>query len=85
MKLPRRQPDAQRYDLRERRSVPDAHGLPLGHAASRPYLLVQRTAAVFIDDRALNVEPAHALGLDAILFEGLDALRAALKERGVHG
>jgi putative hydrolase of the HAD superfamily len=39
--------------------------------------------AVFIDDRALNVEPALALGLDAILFEGLDRLRADLKERGV--
>jgi len=39
--------------------------------------------AVFIDDRALNVEPAHALGLNAVLFEGLDPLRAYLKDRGI--
>jgi putative hydrolase of the HAD superfamily len=43
----------------------------------------ERGDAVFIDDRALNVEPALALGLDALKFEGLDALRAALKGRGV--
>lgn len=42
-----------------------------------------RSEAVFIDDRALNVEPAHALGLDALLFQGLDPLREALKARGV--
>ena len=39
--------------------------------------------AIFIDDRPLNVEPAHALGLNAVLFRGLDALRADLKDRGV--
>lgn len=39
--------------------------------------------AIFIDDRALNVEPAAALGLNAVLFQGLDALRASLKEYGV--
>jgi len=39
--------------------------------------------AVFIDDRALNVEPAVALGLNAVQFTGLDALRAFLKDRGV--
>ena len=39
--------------------------------------------AVFIDDRALNVEPAVALGLNAVLYQGLDALRAFLKDRGV--
>ena len=37
--------------------------------------------AVFIDDRALNVEPAIALGLDAVQFTGLDPLRAYLKDR----
>jgi putative hydrolase of the HAD superfamily len=39
--------------------------------------------AVFIDDRALNVEPAIALGLHAVQFHGLDELRAYLKEHGV--
>lgn len=39
--------------------------------------------ALFIDDRALNIEPALALGLDAVLFEGLDSLREILKDRGI--
>jgi putative hydrolase of the HAD superfamily len=39
--------------------------------------------AIFIDDRALNVEPAAALGLNAIQFQGLGALRESLKEFGV--
>ena len=39
--------------------------------------------AIFIDDRPLNVEPALALGLIAHQFEGLDGLRAFLKERGI--
>jgi putative hydrolase of the HAD superfamily len=39
--------------------------------------------AVFIDDRPLNVEPAHALGLHAVRFQGLDPLRESLKEWGI--
>jgi putative hydrolase of the HAD superfamily len=39
-----------------------------------------RDRAIFIDDRPLNVEPALALGLQAILFTSLDDLRARLKE-----
>ena len=42
-------------------------------------------AAVFIDDRAMNVEPAHALGLNAVQFTGLDALREYLRGHGVEG
>jgi len=42
-----------------------------------------RDHAVCIDDRALNVEPATALGLVAHHFQGLDGLRAFLKDRGV--
>ncbi len=42
-----------------------------------------REHAVFIDDRALNVEPATALGLNAYHFQGLEGLREFLKERGV--
>jgi putative hydrolase of the HAD superfamily len=43
----------------------------------------ERTDAVFIDDRALNVEPALALGLHAVQFKGLDLLRDFLKDRGI--
>ena len=39
--------------------------------------------AIFIDDRELNVEPALALGLNAILFEELESLQASLKARGI--
>lgn len=42
-----------------------------------------RNEAIFIDDRAMNVEPAQALGLRAIHFQGLDQLRADLREFGV--
>ncbi len=42
-----------------------------------------REHAVFIDDRALNVEPAIALGLNAYHFQGLDGLRTFLEDRGV--
>jgi putative hydrolase of the HAD superfamily len=42
-----------------------------------------RDHAVFIDDRALNVEPATALGLTAYHFQGLEGLREFLKGRGV--
>lgn len=42
-----------------------------------------RHHAVFIDDRELNVEPAQALGLHAVQFTGLDALREFLRGHGV--
>lgn len=42
-----------------------------------------RDRAIFIDDRELNVEPATALGLHAIHYTGLDALRESLREFGV--
>jgi putative hydrolase of the HAD superfamily len=42
-----------------------------------------RKDAIFIDDRSLNVEPAHALGLEAVQFQGLDRLRGFLKGRGI--
>jgi putative hydrolase of the HAD superfamily len=42
-----------------------------------------REQAIFIDDRELNVEPAIALGLNAVRFTGLDALREFLKDFGV--
>jgi putative hydrolase of the HAD superfamily len=41
-----------------------------------------RADAIFIDDRPLNVEPALALGLNALLFQGLDQLRRDLEDRG---
>lgn len=39
--------------------------------------------ALFIDDRELNVEPALALGLNAVHFQNLDQLREVLKGYGV--
>jgi putative hydrolase of the HAD superfamily len=39
--------------------------------------------AIFVDDRSVNVETAQMLDLQAIRFEGLDQLRAALKELGI--
>src|SRR3954464_14409155 len=39
--------------------------------------------AIFIDDRPLNVEPALALGLKALHFQGLDSLRAFLRDQGI--
>lgn len=42
-----------------------------------------KSHALFIDDRALNVEPAIALGLNAYQFQDLDTLRSVLKEHGV--
>jgi putative hydrolase of the HAD superfamily len=39
--------------------------------------------AVFVDDRALNVETALMLDLQAIVFRNLEQLRAELKEHGV--
>jgi putative hydrolase of the HAD superfamily len=42
-----------------------------------------RSSAIFIDDRSLNVEPALALGLNAIQFTGLDPLREDLRDRGI--
>ncbi len=41
------------------------------------------SCALFIDDRSLNVEPALALGLNAVQFTGLDQLRAYLKDQGI--
>ena len=38
---------------------------------------------IFIDDRSLNVEPALALGLNAVQFQNLDQLRAYLKDHGI--
>jgi putative hydrolase of the HAD superfamily len=43
----------------------------------------ERADAVFIDDRPLNVEPALALGLHAVQFQGLDRLRDFLKGLGL--
>jgi HAD superfamily hydrolase (TIGR01509 family) len=39
--------------------------------------------ALFIDDRAVNVAAAVALGLDGLVFTGAGPLRAALADRGI--
>ncbi|NGX45501.1 MAG: Alpha-D-glucose 1-phosphate phosphatase YihX [Chlamydiae bacterium] len=38
---------------------------------------------IFIDDNLMNVEAARRLGIDAIYFRGVEALREALHERGL--
>ncbi len=38
---------------------------------------------LFVDDRQANVEAAVQVGMEGILFEGAEALRAELQERGV--
>ena len=38
---------------------------------------------IFVDDRPVNVETAMMMGLKAIRFEGLDTLRARLRDLGV--
>ena len=38
---------------------------------------------VFVDDNEANVDGALAVGLDGIVFTGADALRLALRERGL--
>jgi 2-haloacid dehalogenase len=43
----------------------------------------QAEVCIFIDDSAKNIEAATALGFDAIRFEGPEALRTALAQRGI--
>jgi putative hydrolase of the HAD superfamily len=44
---------------------------------------VEPAEALFVDDRRVNVEAARALGIDAVVFEGEDALAAELEARGL--
>jgi HAD superfamily hydrolase (TIGR01509 family) len=44
---------------------------------------VKPAEALFVDDRRENVEAAKALGIDAVVFEGEDALAAELERRGL--
>jgi putative hydrolase of the HAD superfamily len=37
--------------------------------------------ALLIDDRAVNIDAAHALGMHGVVFTGYDALMAAIDER----
>ena len=53
------------------------------YLASLGIAACDRENAIFIDDRELNVEPALALGLKAHHFQGLEGLRAYLKEHGI--
>ncbi len=56
---------------------------PEAFAAALELLGVAAAAVLFVDDSAANVEGARAAGLDAVLFTGPGALRAALAERGL--
>ncbi len=60
---------------------PDARA----YARACERLAVAPQACVFVDDRADNCEAARALGMDAIVFTDAEALRAALRARGVAG
>jgi putative hydrolase of the HAD superfamily len=44
---------------------------------------VEPAEALFVDDRPRNVEGARALGIDAIVYEGADALVPELERRGL--
>jgi putative hydrolase of the HAD superfamily len=44
---------------------------------------VEPAEALFVDDRRENVEAARALGMEAVLFEGEDALVSGLERLGV--
>jgi putative hydrolase of the HAD superfamily len=44
---------------------------------------VRPDEALFIDDRLINVQAAEQLGLHAILFRGIDQLRADLADRNL--
>ena len=44
---------------------------------------IEPAEALFVDDRRENVEAGRALGMEAVLFEGEDALAAELERRGL--
>jgi len=44
---------------------------------------VEPAEAFFVDDRRENVEAARELGMEAVVFEGEDALAAAVEELGL--
>jgi HAD superfamily hydrolase (TIGR01509 family) len=44
---------------------------------------VEPAEALFVDDRRENVEAARSLGMEALLFEGEDALAADLERLGL--
>ena len=61
---------AAKPDVRAYRAAADAAGQPLDRL-------------LFVDDSPPNVEAAAALGMDAIVFTGVDDLRRELEERGL--
>jgi FMN phosphatase YigB (HAD superfamily) len=46
-------------------------------------LSVDRTEAIFIDDRVRHVEAARQFGLDSIQYQGLSQLKTELAHRGI--
>ena len=63
--------------LRVRKPDPLIYELALGITQRAP------EECIFIDDRAANLEPAKTLGMDTILFQSAEELRASLAERGI--
>ena len=57
---------------------------PAIYLACLSALGVRAGEALFVDDRRENVEAAWALGMQALVFEGEDALAAELKRLGLN-
>ena len=56
---------------------------PAAYAQVLDELGVPAERCVFIDDRASNCEASRQAGIRSVLFEGIDPLRASLREAGV--
>jgi HAD superfamily hydrolase (TIGR01509 family) len=63
--------------MRLRKPDPAAYAHVLGELGVDP------GRCVFIDDRSSNCEAAREAGIHSIVFEGVDALRASLRDAGV--
>ena len=71
--------DAKVFSCREGLAKPDAEI----YLRALRKLDVRPAEAFFTDDREDNVAGALAVGMDALLFTGAEALRVALKARGI--
>lgn len=58
---------------------------PAAYAHVLDELGVPGDRCIFVDDRSSNCEAARRSGLHSLRFDGIDALRASLRDRGVLG
>jgi FMN phosphatase YigB (HAD superfamily) len=56
---------------------------PAAYADVSSKLGVPPEQCVFVDDRASNCEAARRSGIRSVVFEGVDSLRASLRDAGV--